>query len=91
MFSFSLNDCNLYCFFSILIHIVHILIMIYNRSVTNTTEDIAHVTSILVTMVTSHDGQVDVAHGSTFDAPSALSDLGNLEVKGDVTGTTSEG
>ena len=34
---------------------------------------------------------VDVAHASAFDAPTALTDLGNLEVKGDVSGTSSKG
>ena len=57
-------------------------------SVTNTTDDIAHVTSILIT---HSDGQVDVAHVSAFDAAAAFTDVGNLEVKGDVTGSSSEG
>ena len=58
------------------------------RSISNTTQDIAHVTSILITR---GEGQIDVAQGSPYEPPSPLVDLNNLEVKGDVTGTSSEG
>jgi len=48
---------------------------------TDTQRDVAHVTQILVS---KHEGSVDVAQVSAFEAPMALTDLGNLQVKGDV-------
>ena len=51
------------------------------------TDNIRHVTSIFVL---NNEGD-DVASVTAYDAPAALADLGNLQVKGSVSAVAGEG
>ena len=53
----------------------------------STVDDIRHISSIFI----SRGGGDDVASLTAFDPATALADLGNLEVKGSVSGTSGEG
>lgn len=56
-------------------------------SASSTADDILHISGIVIT----RNNAKDVATITPFDAPIAAADLGNLQVKGDLSATSSEG
>ena len=58
-----------------------------NQHFTSNPTDVRHISSIFITQ----NDSVEVASVTAFDPPMALTDIGNLEVKGSLPVTSGEG